>query len=278
MERVSPLIRTFIIFLSRKLSSGETKATERKLKTPLLFVLDEFDKLGKYDELHKNMGIHNGFGIHYFLIIQSINQINEIYGKDNSFLSHCRNTVMYAPGDYEAAKLCSEIFGKESVWKANTSNSGSRFSIALDNISVSGQEAERALANPENIMRMPKDELILLSQGMAPYIGKKCVYYEDYRYTKRLVDTAFSTREEAIKIMETNENYANKKEAAGRPKWFENFAVVMAHDDKNRMIDPSKITWKKKTDDGGDADSFAQNEDEDFDNEDYEDHDEPVGI
>jgi type IV secretory pathway TraG/TraD family ATPase VirD4 len=39
------------------------------------------------------MGIHNGYGIHYFLIIQSPNQLIDLYGREHSFLAHCRNTM-----------------------------------------------------------------------------------------------------------------------------------------------------------------------------------------
>jgi hypothetical protein len=68
-------------------------------------VSDEFDKLGKMEELHTNMGIHNSYGIHYFLIFQSINQLNNLYGKDHSFLAHCRNTVFFAPAGRERGIL-----------------------------------------------------------------------------------------------------------------------------------------------------------------------------
>ncbi|MDR1389523.1 MAG: type IV secretory system conjugative DNA transfer family protein [Treponema sp.] len=68
VQRISPLIRMFVTLFSRRFTGGETQATNRRFKVPLLFILDEFDKLGRMDELEMNMGIHNGFGIHYFLI------------------------------------------------------------------------------------------------------------------------------------------------------------------------------------------------------------------
>ncbi|GMO30228.1 MAG: conjugal transfer protein TraG [Termitinemataceae bacterium] len=198
-DRIKPLIRMFIILLSRKFSSGETQATERKLKVPVLFILDEFDKLGKYDELHTNMGIHNGYGIHYFLIIQSINQLNDIYGRDHSFLAHCNTQIVFAPGETASAKEVSEYIGKETIWKTNTSNSGSRFSVGLDNVSLSGQEQERSLINPDEVMKLPKDQLILLNQNRPPYIGKKVVYYEDPRFKdKTKIKPPFLNRKEAL--------------------------------------------------------------------------------
>jgi type IV secretion system protein VirD4 len=202
VQRISPLIRMFIMLFSRRFTSGETQATNRKFKIPLLFILDEFDKLGKMEELHMNMGIHNGFGIHYFLIFQSINQLNSIYGKDHSFLAHCRNSIFYAPGagELESAKIISEICGKESISKANISYSGNRGALGFNNASISAQDQERNLINADEIMKLPLDQFILLCQGKPPYIGKKNVYYEDPVFQSRMFPPAFTTREEAAEL------------------------------------------------------------------------------
>jgi type IV secretion system protein VirD4 len=208
VQRISPLLRMFVTLFSRRFTSGETQATKRKFKIPLLFILDEFDKLGKMDELEMNMGIHNGFGIHYFLIFQSINQLNKIYTKEHSFLAHCRNSIFFAPGagEYDNAELISKICGKESINRANISYSGSRGSAGYGNASISSQDQERNLINADEIMKLPLDRFILLVQGAPPYIGKKNVFYEDPVFTSRMTEQpAFSTREEAVK-------------AAGKPR------------------------------------------------------------
>ncbi|GMO57911.1 MAG: hypothetical protein Ta2G_17870 [Termitinemataceae bacterium] len=203
VQRISPLIRMFIILFSRRFTGGETQATKRKFKIPLLFVLDEFDKLGKMDELHMNMGIHNGFGIHYFLIFQSLNQLNAIYGKDHSFLAHCRNSILFAPGagELDSAELISKICGQESFNKANISYSGGRGGIGYNNASLSAQDQQRNLINADEVIKLPLDQFILICQGKPPYIGMKNVYYEDKVFTSRMTDKpAFSTREEAVHI------------------------------------------------------------------------------
>jgi len=209
VQRIAPLIRMFILLFSRRFTSGETSATNRKFKIPLLFILDEFDKLGKMEELHMNMGIHNGFGIHYLLIFQSLNQLNAIYGKDHSFLAHCRNTIIYAPGagELESAELISKICGRESINRTNISYSGGRSQVGYSNKNISSQDQERNLINADEVMKLPLDKFILLCQGKPPYIGVKNVYYEDPVFMSRIkIDPktkkpipAFSTREGALK-------------------------------------------------------------------------------
>jgi type IV secretion system protein VirD4 len=214
-SRLAPLIRLFIMILINRLSEGETQHDDRKLSIPLLFVLDEFDKLGKYAELQTGMGILAGYGIHFFLIIQSPNQLVDIYGKNHQFFAHCRNSILYAPGEIESGKINSEMIGRESIWTSNASSSGSRFSVGLDNLNISGSERERNLINADEIMKLPPDQLILLTHGKPPYIGKKCVYYEDPRFKERLLKPAFTTREAALR------SCAHNRARAEGPRWFD---------------------------------------------------------
>jgi type IV secretion system protein VirD4 len=219
VQRISSLIRMFITLFSRRFTSGQTSAAKRKFKIPLLFILDEFDKLGRMDELEMNMGIHNGFGIHYFLIFQSINQLNKLYTKDHSFLAHCRNSIFFAPGagEYDNAELISKICGKESISKANISYSGGRGGAGYNNASLSTQDQERNLINADEVMKLPLDRFILLVQGMPPYIGKKNVFYEDPVFKSRMKSKpAFSNREEAVEAAKS----AIQKLTEG-PHWFD---------------------------------------------------------
>jgi type IV secretion system protein VirD4 len=234
VRRVSPLIRMFITLFSRRFTSGETQATNRKFKIPLLFILDEFDKLGKMEELHMNMGIHNGFGIHYFLIFQSINQLNSIYGKDHSFLAHCRNTIFYAPGagELESAEIISKICGRESVSKANISYSGNRGALGFNHASLSAQDQERNLINADEVIKLPLDEFILISQGKPPYIGKKNVYYEDPVFKARLFPPAFQTREQAAELAKDTIAKINRRQWFIREIEHEDPAALAAGEEK----------------------------------------------
>jgi len=218
VQRIAPLIRMFITLFARRFTGGETSADNRKLKIPLLFILDEFDKLGKMDELEMNMGIHNGFGIHYFLIFQSLNQLNKIYTKDHSFLAHCRNSIIFASGagEYESAELISKILGKESISRTNISYSGGKAQVGYSNKNISSQDQERNLMNADEIIKLPLDQFLLLCQGQPPYIGKKNVYYEDPLFKVRFkIPAAFATREEALKAAAFTVAKLNKR------RWFD---------------------------------------------------------
>lgn len=237
VSRLAPLMRLFVMILIRRLSDGETRHDERKLQIPLLFILDEFDKLGKFNELQEAMGILAGFGVHFLLIVQSVSQLVAIYGRNHQFFAHCKNIVFFAPGEIESGKIISETVGKESIWKANTSTSGSRFSVGLDNLNISGSEIGRDLINADEVMKLPPDQMILLTQGRPPYIGKKCVYYQDERFKNRILKPAYSTRKEALLQCA----YAVAKEK--QRKWFELplFTCLESYHEvvvEPRLIDP----------------------------------------
>jgi type IV secretion system protein VirD4 len=230
----------FVTLLSRRFTGGETQATKRKFKVPLLILLDEFDKLGKMDELEMNMGIHNGFGIHYFLIFQSLNQLNKIYTKDHSFLAHCRNSIFYAPGagEYDSAELISKICGRESVSKANISYSGNRGALGFNSSSLSSQDMDRNLINADEIMKLPLSSFILLCQGLPPYIGKKNVYYEDPVFISRYkLPPAFTTREEAVKLAASSIKKIERRIKANFKKAPETRDIEMSEDEILNMYD-----------------------------------------
>lgn len=185
MTRVMPVFSLLINFILNRFSSGEIRlgVKEKKLSHRLLFLLDEFPALGKGgQQIHNNLGVLAGYGITFYLICQSISQLDTIYGKDHSFLSNCKTVMIYAPGELEPAKKFSEMIGKESVTKESISASGSRYSVAFNNLNASSQEVARDLMNPDELMKLPPSQSLILNQGMPPYMAKKCVYYEDSRF------------------------------------------------------------------------------------------------
>lgn len=191
VDVIAPVFKLLINFMLRRFSDGETSYGEVKLKNRLLFMLDEFPVLGNFPFLVKTMGILAGYGINFFLICQGLNQLVDIYGQNHPFLDHCKTLCIYAPGKIEDAKAFTEAIGKESVTKESISTSGSRYSVALNNLNASSQEVARDLMNPDELMHLPPNEALIMNQGMPAYIAKKVVYYDDPRFKNK----AYSVRE-----------------------------------------------------------------------------------
>lgn len=185
IKRISPVFRMIITFMIKKFSSGTTNAHDVKLKIPCLFLLDEFPVLGYFPDIALNAGILAGYGVTFFIVSQSLNQIVDVYGENHPFLDHCKTVILYAPGNLKDAKQFAETIGNRSVLLDNVSSSGSKWEAGFSNVSRSSQETQTSLVNPDELMKLPFNRAIVFNQGMAPYKGKKVVYYEDPRFKQK---------------------------------------------------------------------------------------------
>jgi type IV secretion system protein VirD4 len=182
ITRIAPVFKLLINFILNKFSRGEATYGELKLKNRILFLLDEFPVLGAFPFLSKTLGILAGYGITFYIVVQALNQIVDLYGANHTFLDNCKTVCVYAPGKIEDAKIFTEMIGKESVVKESLSASGSRYAVAFNNLNASSQEVARELMNPDELMKLPPTEALIMNQGAPPYIAKKVVYYMDRRF------------------------------------------------------------------------------------------------
>jgi type IV secretion system protein VirD4 len=189
IKRIAPVFKLLINFILNKFSRGEASYGSVSLKNKILFLLDEFPVLGAFPFLSDTLGILAGYGITFYIVVQALSQIKKIYGQDHTFLDNCKTVMVYAPGKIEDTKTFTDMIGKESVLKESVSASGSRYSVSLNNINASSQEVARDLMNPDELMKLPPTEALILNQGMPPYIAKKCVYYADRRFMYRAYST-----------------------------------------------------------------------------------------
>ncbi len=113
IDRVAPVFKLIINFLLRKFSAGEMlpakirdlpgNSSSKKLKNRLLFMLDEFPVLGSLPFLSKTMGILRGYGINFFIVVQMLSQIYDLYGQHQAFTDNCECIAVSAPGNIDDA-------------------------------------------------------------------------------------------------------------------------------------------------------------------------------
>lgn len=192
IDRIAPVFKLIINFILRKFSSGELRIgrEEKKLKNKILFMLDEFPVLGAQPFIQKTAGILAGYGITFYFVVQSLDQILDLYGQHQTIVDNCRTIMIFAPQKAEQAKPFCEMIGKESVMHDSISASGSRYSVSLNNLNASSQEIARDLMNPDELCHLPYTDAIVLQNGIPAYIAKKICYFGDPRFK----DKAFSER------------------------------------------------------------------------------------
>lgn len=185
IDRTRPLIRLLLQQFGKRLTERMDPAHgSRAFKHRLLMMLDEFPSLGRLSFFETALAFSAGYGIKCFLICQSLTQLDKAYGRDNSILDNCHVRMAYAANRPETAKTISELIGQATVSKRQRNLSGKGL-LGARSVGESEQEFARPLLTPDEVLRLPFDEAILLVGGQAPYRARKVMYYLDPRFTDR---------------------------------------------------------------------------------------------
>lgn len=128
-----------------------------------------------------------GYGLKSFLIAQSLNQIEKAYGPNNSILDNCHVRVSFATNDERTAKRVSDALGTATEMKAMRNYAGHRLAPWLGHLMVSRSETARPLLTPGEIMQLPPADEIVMVAGTPPIRAKKARYFEDPRFTERVL-------------------------------------------------------------------------------------------
>jgi type IV secretion system protein VirD4 len=153
----------------------------------VLMMLDEFPALGRLDFFESALAFMAGYGIKSFLIAQSLNQIEKAYGPNNAILDNCHVRVSFATNDERTAKRVSDALGTATEMRAMKNYAGHRLNPWLGHLMVSRQETARPLLTPGEVMQLsPMDEIVMVA-GTAPIRARKARYYEDRRFTERVL-------------------------------------------------------------------------------------------
>jgi type IV secretion system protein VirD4 len=184
INRTKPLIRLILNQIGRRLTEDLNTSGKRHR---LLLMLDEFPALGRLDFFESALAFMAGYGIKSFLIAQSLNQIERAYGQNNSILDNCHVRVSFATNDERTAKRVSDALGTATELRDSTNYAGHRLAPWLGHLMVSRQETARPLLTPGEIMQLPPTDEIVMVAGTPPIRATKARYFEDSRFTERLL-------------------------------------------------------------------------------------------
>jgi type IV secretion system protein VirD4 len=184
ISRTKPLIRLVLNQIGRRLTE-DLHASDRRHR--VLMMLDEFPALGRLDFFESALAFMAGYGIKSFLIAQSLNQIEKAYGPNNAILDNCHVRVSFATNDERTAKRVSDALGTATEMRAMKNYAGHRLNPWLGHLMVSRQETARPLLTPGEVMQLPPREEIVMVAGTPPIRAKKVRYYEDPRFTERVL-------------------------------------------------------------------------------------------
>ncbi len=174
LDRVAPLYGLLFQQLvgrnSRELPKG------KRHRIPVLAVLDEFASLGRVVVLAKAFSYIAGYGFRLLPAFQSIQQLIPLYGEHmvEDMMRNCEVRVTLRPGGKREAERISEELGTYT-FRARSRTTGTWGGGG----SVSESDQRRPLMLPQEVERLPEDDLIIFRRGMFPTYGKKVRYYAE---------------------------------------------------------------------------------------------------
>ena len=161
-------------------------------QTRLLLLLDEFTALGRLPFLHDALGYVAGYGIKAYIVVQDLEQLRALYGRDEAISANCDVRIAFRPNKLETARILSEMTGTTTIHKETRTYTGGRLNPWLGHVIAAEQETQRPLLTPDEVMQLPDDAALVFSTGTPPILGAKIRYYEDATFRARA--TAASSR------------------------------------------------------------------------------------
>lgn len=159
---------------------------DTSLKHQCLLLMDEFTSIGRVDIIAKAVAYMAGYNLRLLPIIQSMAQLDAVYGKELSrtIITNHALQIIYAPREQQDANDYSEMLGYTTVRRrARTRSHGQGRSVSDNEVLE-----RRALMLPQELKAMGPGKEIVLYEGLAhPVLCRKIRYYADNYFTRRLM-------------------------------------------------------------------------------------------
>lgn len=178
------------LFFSQLINLNTDKLPEDnpELKYTCAMFLDEFTAFRKIKIISASAGFIAGYNLRLVPIIQSISQLETVYGKTETrtLVTNHALQIMFPPRENNDAKEYSEMLGyftdvSESKGKSTPKGYGSHGSV-----SENQSAARRALMLPQELRELGKRKEIIMMENFKPILCEKAFYYDDPVFVNRL--------------------------------------------------------------------------------------------
>ena len=189
-----PLVRLFFYAAAQTLTIDEARTADGRTKQrKLLMLMDEFPLLGRISFFEKSLRLLSGYGVKVMFVAQSLNDIVETYGANNTILDNCAVYTAFSALDPLTQDKVSRMTGV--VLETRTGRSGPA-GLGAGRSSVSRSQTERPLIDPGEVRGLPDDLQIVFAAGIRPLRARKLKYdaVEPFRSRARTASPDQSVR------------------------------------------------------------------------------------
>ena len=183
LKTLAPLIRLLFADAIASLQRSEPKPDE---KHQVLFMMDEFDQLGRMPIVETAIKTIRSFGGRFFIISQNIPglELPSMYGREGrlSLQAGAGVQIFMTPQEERTAEVVSNMLGKKTI--VSKSESGKRIRDFNDTANISRKSEERPLVTQDDMLRFPLDKVIIQTKGQSPIKADHIRYFEDPYFIK----------------------------------------------------------------------------------------------
>lgn len=163
------------------------KSFERRAEgntTPILFLIDEFPRLGKIEAISNGLATLRSKKIHISLIVQSKSQLNAIYGKDVAevIADNCSYKAILKASEPTTQEWCSKLVGTYDKKKVSSNYNADIMGVGKGQGTSSSTE-EKRIIKPEEFAYL-QDVVCVFPNGYKRL--QKANYYEDSTFTSKM--------------------------------------------------------------------------------------------
>jgi len=185
LQAFSPWLRLLV----QQAITVNARNIEQKPEKPILFILDEMAALGRLTMVEQAYGLMAGFGMQLYGVVQDLGQLKRIYGDGyETFIGNSGLIQYFGSRDRMTADYFSALCGEATVWNfssafsrtfgSSTGSNGGSSSSSTGSTDTTAA-AQRKLAYPDELMRLPKNKQLIFIDNMDPIIAIKEPWYEN---------------------------------------------------------------------------------------------------
>lgn len=176
----------------------------QRLKVPCRFILDEFANTCTIPQFVKILAYARSFGIGITPILQSLEQIKNMYEKEWGVIIDNCNTLLYLGSitHMDTLEYMSKLVGKGTFDKRTTGKTRGRSGSSSQNFDVLGRE----LMDASEVRKLPKEDCLFIVGGKDPFYSKKYEYkdHPNYRFTSD-ANSSYSFHYKSVRELEAEE-------------------------------------------------------------------------
>lgn len=150
---------------------------------PILFILDEFPRLGKIESIETGLATLRSKKIEIMLFVQSKNQLDAIYGEKQagSICDNCSYKAILKASEPVTQKWCSDLVGTYDKIKKSSSVNADNFGLGKGS-GINTTTEEKRIIKPEEFAYI-NDVVCLFPNGYRRIV--KIKYWEDKAFSNQ---------------------------------------------------------------------------------------------